>query len=74
MMPEAWNVWLRIALALGAVLIVTVVLAVTIEQRGCTALYRYLRNLFGKPAKVSAPPPAGAVAHDPPSVLPPAES
>jgi peptidoglycan/LPS O-acetylase OafA/YrhL len=74
MMPETLNVWLRIGLALSAVLVVTVILAVTIEQRGCAALYRYLRHLFGKPAKVSAPPPAGVVDHDPPSVVPTTES
>jgi len=74
MMPQSWNVWFRIALALGAVLVVTVILAVTIEQRGCAALYRYLRHLFGKPAKVSAPPPEGVVARDPRRVVPTAES
>jgi peptidoglycan/LPS O-acetylase OafA/YrhL len=42
MLPATWGVWSRIGVALAAVFAVTIALAMTIEQRGCNALYRLL--------------------------------
>lgn len=42
MLPTAWGVWSRMAVALVAVFAVVALLAVAIEQRGCAALYRWL--------------------------------
>jgi peptidoglycan/LPS O-acetylase OafA/YrhL len=42
MLPPQWNVWLRMGLALAAVLAPVTLLAVCIEQHGCQALYRWL--------------------------------
>jgi peptidoglycan/LPS O-acetylase OafA/YrhL len=42
MLPATWGVWSRIGVALAAVFAVTTLLAMTIEQRGCNALYRLL--------------------------------
>ena len=42
MLPTAWGVWSRMTVALAAVFAVVALLAVAIEQRGCSALYRWL--------------------------------
>jgi len=43
-LPAGWGAWGRIGVTLVAVFAVTTLLAVTIEQRGCNALYRFLSN------------------------------
>jgi peptidoglycan/LPS O-acetylase OafA/YrhL len=45
LLPPAWGIWPRIAVALASVLAVTTLLAISIEQRGCRALYRLLSGL-----------------------------
>ena len=48
MLPVSWGLWPRVAVSLAAVFAVATLLAVGIEQRGCTALYRYLSGI-GRP-------------------------
>jgi peptidoglycan/LPS O-acetylase OafA/YrhL len=45
MLPASWGLWPRMAVSLAAVVAVAALLAVAIEQRGCTGLYRYLSGI-----------------------------
>jgi peptidoglycan/LPS O-acetylase OafA/YrhL len=49
MLPGAWGLWTRIVVTLAAVFAVVTLLAATIEQRGCAALYKWLRGFGRRP-------------------------
>jgi peptidoglycan/LPS O-acetylase OafA/YrhL len=62
MLPGTWGPGTRIAVALAAVLTVVTLLAVSIEQRGCTALYRWLVAMGrSKPVVATERPTTSAV-------------
>jgi peptidoglycan/LPS O-acetylase OafA/YrhL len=68
MLPPTWGVWPRIVVVLAAVFAVTILLAVTIEQRGCNALYRLLSGRWHRTpsatlaTRSAVPPPAPTAA------------
>jgi peptidoglycan/LPS O-acetylase OafA/YrhL len=57
MLPAVWGLWTRIAVTLVAVFAVVTVLAITIEQRGCAALYKWLRGFGRRPPQAAADRP-----------------
>jgi peptidoglycan/LPS O-acetylase OafA/YrhL len=56
MLPAAWGLWPRICVSLAAVVGAATLLAVGIEQHGCTALYRYLSGIGWRRQKPAASP------------------